>query len=98
MSDPLEAKLCLEALSRRCPLLKWWAWPPLCLWAWLLYFVGVAKSLTTEDFLELDSVDLSDPDDFEEALREGWEPRLSVGVAEFRPSAAAASALRAELK
>ena len=59
---------------------------------------GVVKSVTTEDFLELDSLDRSDPEDLEEALREGWEPRLSVGVAELRPSAAAASALRAELK
>lgn len=73
----------------------WWAWP---------YFVGVAGSFTddfpvTEDFLELDSVDLSDPEDFEEAFLEGaWLPRLSVGVAEFRPSAAAASAFKAELR
>ena len=107
ISDPLEAKLCLEALSLRCPLLIWWAWPdPLNLWApWLLlYFVvdpvslSLLTTLTDEDFLELDSLDLSDPDDLEEALRDGWEPRLSVGVAEFRPSAAAASALSAELK
>jgi len=78
----------------------------------------VAFSLTddfpvTDDFLELDSVDLSEPEDFDEAFREGWEPRLSegvselrpsaaarlsVGVAELRPSAAAASAFKAELR
>ena len=51
-----------------------------------------------DDFLELDSVDLSEPEDFDEALRDGWEPRLSVGVAELRPSAAAASAFKAELR
>ena len=51
-----------------------------------------------EDFLELDSVDLSEPEDFEEAFLEGCDPRLCVGVAEFRPSAAAASADKAEFK
>ena len=84
----------------------WWAGPDAILegrgWckAWLLYFVegGAAALSLTDDLLELDSLDLSDPEDFEEALREGCEPRLSVGVAELRPSAAAASALRAELK
>lgn len=62
----------------------------------LPYLVG--ESTFIDDFLELDSVDLSDPEDFEEALREGWEPRLWVGVAEFRPSAAAASADNAEFR
>ena len=52
----------------------------------------------TDDFLELDSVDLSEPEDLDEAFLEGWEPRLSVGVAELRPSAAAASAFKAELR
>ena len=66
--------------------------------------MGVAGSFTddfpvTEDFLvELDSVDLSEPEDLDEAFLEGWEPRLSVGVAELRPSAAAASAFKAELR
>ena len=53
----------------------------------------------TEDFRLPLPADLSDPEDFEEALRDGCDPRLpSVGVAEFRPSAAAASALKAELR
>lgn len=60
-----------------------------------------------DDFLDPDPADLSDPEDFEEAFLEGCEPRLSVGVVELRlsvgvvelrPSAAAASALRAELR
>ena len=35
----------------------------------LPYLVG--ESTFIDDFLELDSVDLSDPEDLEEALREG---------------------------
>ena len=52
----------------------------------------------SEDFRLPLPADLSDPEDFEDALRDGCDPRLSVGVAEFRPSAAAASALKAELR
>ena len=60
--------------------------------------MGVVKVSGFEDLLELDSVDLSDPEDLEEALREGCDPCLRVGVAEFRPSAAAASADSAEFR
>ena len=48
-------------------------------------YLEVIKSFTDDFRVDPDPADLSDPDDFEEALREGWEPRLSVGVAELRP-------------